>query len=274
MISIDQTLDKLRGVLGAELEQPRINGLTEITGHKIRRNAMSQYMTDIEAELEPIRAAIKGLPRLPNEGEIQWAQAVCAMPVEMVRCLEIESTGLSGQDEMVRLTTVDLTGTVQDDLFFKPSRPISAEARAANGLTDAMLQFAPPLRDMWEIIRTALYGKYVLSFSQQFDRKKLQEEATRHQLPPIVFVGDDLQTHATHYYNGEDYLRLAEVCERVGHPLESNSAVDRAKGQCAILKAMAEGITDVRPPKPVAAPSSPDSSTDDDGLAGLDEHPF
>ncbi len=278
MISLDQTLDKLRGVLSVEQEQRKINGLVEITGHKIRRNAIQKYLADIEAELEPVRQAIKTFPSLPNESEIQWAQAICAMPVEMVRLLEIESTGLSEQDEMVRLTTVDLTGTVQDDLFFKPSRPMSAEASASNGLTDVMLQYAPPLRDMWELIRAALYGKYVLSFSQQFDRKKLQEAAARHQLPPIVFVGDDLQTHATHYYNGEYSLRLAEVCERVGHPLESNSAIHRARGQCAILKALAEGITDVRPPKkPDAQTSSTSTSTSvDDGLSEqfLDEHPF
>lgn len=278
MISLDQTLEKLRGVLSAELEQPRVNGLTEITGCKIRRNAMWHYLADIDAELDPIRQAIKSLPRLPNENEIQWAQAICAIPVEMVRLLEIDTSGLTEQDAMVRVTTVDLTGTLQDDLFIKPSRPMSAEASAANGLTDAMLQYAPPLRDMWELIRAALYGKYVLSFSQQFDRKKLQEAAARHQLLPIVFVGDDLQTHATHYYNGEYSLRLAEVCERVGYPLESNSAIHRARGQCAILKALAEGITDVRPPKkPDAQTSSTSTSTSvDDGLSEqfLDEHPF
>jgi len=275
MISLDQTLEKLRGVLSAELEQPRVNGLTEITGCKIRRNAMWHYLADIDAELDPIRQAIKSLPRLPNEDEIQWAQAICAMPVEMVRLLEIETSGLTEQDAMVRVTTVDLTGAVQDDLFFKPSRPMSAEASAANGLTDAMLQYAPPLRDMWEIIRAALYGKYVLSFSQQFDRKMLAEAAAQHSLPPIVFVGEDLQSHATHYYHGEYYLRLADLCERVGHPLESNSAIHRAQGQCAILKALSEGITDLRPPKKPDAQTAPSrATTGDDGLEALDDHPF
>ncbi len=273
MISLDETLAKLRGVLSVEQEQHQINGLTEIIGHKLRRNAIKHYMADIDAELEPVRQAIKGLPNLPNEHEIQWAQAIWAM--NNVRILELESTGLTEQDEMVRITTVDLTGTVHDDLFFKPSRPMSAEASAANGLTDDMLQYAPSLRDMWESIRAALYGQYVLSFSQQFDRKMLQEAAARHQLTPIVFVGDDVQTHATQYYHREYYLRLAELCERVGHPLESNSAIHRAQGQCAILKAMAEGITDVRPPKPVASSTAPATSTmNDDGLDGLDEHPF
>lgn len=276
MISLDQTLEKLRGVLSAELQQPRANGLGEIIGHKIRRNAIKQYMADIDAELDPVRQAVKGLPSLPAESEIQWAQAIWAMRVsDTVRFLEIDTTGLSDQDEIVRVATVDLTGTLHDDIFIKPSRPMSAEASAANGLTDADLQYAPSLSTMWEVIRASLYGHYVLSFSQMFDRKKLDEAATRHQLSPIVFVGDDLQYHTTLYYNREYYLTLADLCERVGQPLTSTNAIDRAKGQYHILKAMAQGITDVRPPGHTAPSSeAATSNNDDDGLGDLDEHPF
>ena len=280
MISIDQTLDKIRGVLNVEQEQRRINGLTEITGHKIRRNALKEYMNAIDAELDPVRQAIKGLPALPSEQEIQWAQAIMAMQAnDSVRFLEIDTTGLTDQDEIVRVTLVDLTGTVQDDLFFKPSRPLSAEASAANGLTDEMLHDAPYLTDMWEILRARVYGHYILSFSQTFDIKKLNEAASRHHLAPVVIIGDDVQRHVTQYYNREYYLTLADVCERIGHPLKSNSAVDRATGQYHLLKAMAEGITDVRPPKPTASaskgvPTMESSTTNDDGLGDLNEHPF
>ncbi len=272
MISLDQTLDRLHSVLAVEQEQRQINGLTEITGHKIRRTVLAQYLADIEGELAPIRRAITSLPSLPDEREIQWAQAIMAMQAhDSVRFLEIDTTGLSDQDEIVRVTLVDLTGTVQDDLFFKPSRPLSAEASAANGLTDTMLQYAPSLTDMWEIVRARVYGHYILSFSHAFDVKKLNEAAARHHLAPIVIVGDDLQPHCTQYYNREYYLTLADLCERIGHPLESNSAIHRAQGQCAILKAMAEGITDVRSPKSIAPTTD---TTNNDELGDLDEHPF
>ena len=273
MISLDETLAKVRGVLSAELEHPRVNGLTEIVGHKIRRNALKEYMNTIDAELDPVRQVIKGLPALPSEQEIQWAQAIMAMQAnDSVRFLEIDTTGLTDQDEIVRVTLVDLAGTLTDDLFFKPSHLLSAEASAANGLTDEILHYAPDLQDMWEIIRARVYGHYVLSFSQAFDIKKLNEAAARHHLAPIVIVGDDLQRHVTQYYNREYYLTLADVCERIGHPLKSNSAVNRATGQYHLLKAMAEGDTDVRPPKLVAPSTAP--ATSDDGLDGLDEHPF
>ena len=279
IISLDQTLEKLRGVLSAELEQPRVNGLTEIVGHKLRRTAIKQYMADIDAGLDSIRRALTGLPSLPDEREIQWAQAIMAMEAhDSVRFLEIDTTGLTDQDEIVRVTLMDITGTLQDDLFFKPSRPLSAEASAANGLTDEMLHYAPDIQDMWEIIRARIYGHYILSFSQAFDIKKLNEAAARHHLAPIVIVGDDLQRHVTQYYNREYYLTLADVCERIGHPLESNSAVDRATGQYHIVRAMAEGITDVRPPRSTTssstAPATSTTTNDDEVLGSLDEHPF
>ena len=276
MISIDQTLDKLRGVLSVEQERRRINGLTEITGHKLRRNALKEYMDAIDAELDPVRQAIKGLPSLPTESEIQWAQAIMAMQAnDSVRFLEIDTTGLTDQDEIVRVTLLDLTGTLQDDLFFKPSRPLSTEASAVNGLTDEMLEYAPRLSDMWEILRTRVYGHYLLSFSQAFDKKKLDEAAARYHLSPIVIVGDDLQRHVTQYYNREYYLTLADVCKRIGYPLGNSNAVSRATGQYHILKAMAEGITDVRPPAPPSTSSAPASCNgNDDSLGDLDEHPF
>ena len=103
MISLDETLAKVRGVLSAELEHPRVNGLTEIVGHKIRRNALKEYMNTIDAELDPVRQVIKGLPALPSEQEIQWAQAIMAMQArgtDSVRFLEIDTTGLTDQDEI------------------------------------------------------------------------------------------------------------------------------------------------------------------------------
>ena len=47
MMSLDETLAKLRGVLSAEQDQQRITGLTDLTAHKIRRAAMKKYLSYI-----------------------------------------------------------------------------------------------------------------------------------------------------------------------------------------------------------------------------------
>lgn len=274
---IDQTLAKLRGVLSVEREETHIHDLTELTAHRLRRAAISTYMADIDAERKPVRHAINALPRLPAESEISWAQAILSMSItESVRFLEVDTTGLSEHDEIVRVTVVNLAGIVCDDILIKPSRPMSAEACIANGLTDADLQDAPNIIEMWDRICASVHGRYIIGYVQQFDMKKLTEAATRHQLAPITIIGDDLQRHATAYYHKEYYLNLETLCERVGQPLASRTAVDRAKGQCAIVRAMAKGVMDVRPPKaaPPASEVVPETiDTNDDGLSGLDEHP-
>jgi DNA polymerase III epsilon subunit-like protein len=278
MTSIDQTIEKLQGVLSVEREQTHINGLDAITASKLRRAEIKEYMGVIEAELQPIRQAIKDLPALPVEEQIQWAQAISAMRIsDGVRFLEIDTTGLSNQDGIVRVAMVNLSGGVMyDDILIKPSRPISREASAANGLTDDDVKDAPSLPEVWERIQSGLYGRYVISFNQKFDVEKLNEAAARHQLPPILIIGDDLQRHCTQYYHKEYYLTLEAMCERIGHPIQGKSAVDRAIEQYHLLLAMANGITDVRPPRPAAptASSSAASNLGDDGLEDLDAHPF
>src|SRR6266516_2102204 len=279
MSNIDQKVEIVRGVLSAEREAgPRTNGLDEIQARKIRRNTINQLMEAIDAELQPIRQAIKGLLGLPPEEQIQWAQAISAMSAtDAVRFLEVDTTGLTERDDIARVTLVNLSGDVFDDILMKPSRPMGEEASAANGLTDADLADAPSITDVWErrILR-GLYGRYVISYNQKFDIEKLNEAATRYKLPPVTIIGDDLQRHARAYYHNEYYLTLEAICERVGHHIPSKSAVDRAKGQYHILRAMAEGVTDVRPPRPAApaVSSSAASEPGDDGLADLDEHPF
>lgn len=275
MINLDETLNKLRGVLSVELEHTRVNGLTEITGHKLRRAAISKYRADIEAELEPIRQAANTLPSLPNEGEIGWAQAIVAM---RLCSLKIDTTGLTPDDEIVRIAVVNGQEQTTLDLLVKPTRSLSGTASAANGLSDADLATAPTLPEVWEAIRDALSGSYVLVFSQGFDEKLLDAAAKRHTLLPLVFIGDSVQRHATYYYNREYSLTLEDLCQRMGHPLASKSAVDRALGQLAVVKGMASGITDVRPSRPSS--STPEGvptterNTNDDGLWDLDEHPF
>ena len=275
MISIDTILNKLRNALSIELEQRTINGLAEIGASKLRRAAIQQYIANIEAELEPIRKAANTLPLLPDESEIAWAQAVLAM---RVCSLKIDTTGLTPDDEIVRVAVVNGQEQVTLDLLVKPTRRLSAGASVANGLTDTDLANAPALSEVWEQIRAALAGRYVLVFSPDFDEKLLNAEAKRHDLVPIVFLGDSIQHHATYYYNREYFLTLEDLCQRMGHPLMSRNAVDRARGQLAVVQEMAEGVTDVRPRAAKQEAISPASSilheAGDAALGDIYEHPF
>ena len=280
-MSIDTTLDMLRGVLSIELEQRTINGLPQIAASKLRRTAIQQHMAEIDGILATLRTAINALPALPPDEQIEWAQNVAAMPNLVF--LELDTTGLSTtEDELVRFTLVAGTGDLLEDILIRPTtRTLSATASHANGIQGEALTHAPTIEQGWDRLRQALRGKYVLSFNQQWDRAQLVNAAHRSNLSSLGFVGEDIQAQYTRYYHREYSLSLSHLCERAGFALPEppeQTSIDRAKGQYHLLHAMAQGITDVRPPTAKQEAVSPASSilheAGDAALGDIDEHPF
>ena len=60
---------------------------------------------------------------------------------------------------------------------------------------------------------------------------------------------------AQEYYGAAFYPKLADLCERLGHsllPHPHQDALNRARGQVSLLRAMAQGITHAQPAHQVA----------------------
>lgn len=249
MSTFVEMMDVLRAELEREKSADRVNNLATLTEHQLRRQVISQSWQSIEAEMRQLKEAITNLPALPPLEQIHWAQAVAAIP--SLAFLEIDTTGLQPEDEMIRFTLVDSDGEVKNDWLIQPiERRLGSQASNANGITPEQLARSMSLREVWPKLQSALAGRYVLSFNQEWDRRVLQQTAERHGLEPIVFVGECLQRRATQYYHREYYLTLEALCERIGAPLPARphqTSMDRARGQRSILLAFARAITDVRP---------------------------
>lgn len=270
------TFTKQVEVLHAELEREqradRVNSLTALAERQLRRQEIKQIWQGIERELRQIKEALTNLPELPPLEQIRWAQAAEAIPSLVF--LEIDTTGLQSEDELIRFTLVDASSEVLNDWLIQPvERKLTAEASATNGITPEQLAQGLPLAEVWSDLQQALNGKYVLSFNQEWDRRVLQQTAEQRGLEPLVFVGECLQRHATLYYHREYYLTLEALCERVGALLPAKphqTSIDRARGQRALLLALARAITDLRLPQPArpartaSAYSSPTNQTSDD----------
>ena len=273
--SFDQVLSRLCALCDREREAGRINSLSAFFAAQRRRQQIPLFWQRLEQELQQVKQAIHALPTLPVEEEIRWAQSVLAM--NDLAFMEIDTTGLQHEDEMTRFTLLDPGGQVLVDVLIKPNnRPLSSAASAASGITPEQLARGLAIEDAWERIQGALTGRYVVSFSQEWDVQQLDKTAQRHRLEPVLVIGACLQRHATRYYHGEYYLKLEELCERAGAPLPERprqTSIDRARGQRAVLHALAQAVTDLRPPQELTKTKNAPASTGEE-TAGDDFDPF
>src|SRR5436309_6029173 len=122
---IDITIELINEILNTEQEQGSVNGLDDLRVRMTRRATLTRLMAEVQAVLDPIQHAVDVLPALPPETEIQWAQAVLAM--ENLRFMELDTTGLSNTDDIIRFTLLNRMGTLVEDVLIKPSTPLSEE---------------------------------------------------------------------------------------------------------------------------------------------------
>lgn len=273
--SIDLAIDSIKSILQQEHEAGHVNSLAAVADSLSRRETIGHYWQSIQTELATIDQQIRKLPALPPEEQIAWAQAVLAM--RDVAFLELDTTGLEATDEIIRFTLIDSSLNTIDDFLMKPiGSRLSEKASFVNGIkAEQVEQEGLHITEAWERIRAAFAGRYIVSYSQRWDLQQLKAAAERHTLEPVhKIIGDDLQQHTTLYYHKEYYLTLANICERIGHPLPEHpnqTSLDRAKGQVHIMTAMANAVTDIRS---VKAAIHADIDFDTDGMVDLDTHPF
>ncbi|WP_376793790.1 hypothetical protein [Thermogemmatispora sp.] len=178
---------------------------------------------------------------LPNWQEMRWARATLALHPLF---LEVDTTGLHKQADVIRLFLLEADGTVRFDSLVRPQRPPTEEALFYNGLLASSLETAPEAADVWPAFLAALEGRFIVGYSVGWDLEQLDRLCLQGGLPPAPIVAVDLQEHAARYLEGWRYPRLATLCRHLGHPLPEHpqqTAHDRARGQLLILTAMAEG---------------------------------
>ncbi|MEU1036903.1 3'-5' exonuclease [Streptomyces mirabilis] len=134
------------------------------------------------------RAARPGLARVPAQprearreqvaGLEEWARTVLADPDTVV--LDTETTGLHDEARIIDLGVLDIAGTALVDQLLDPGEPIPASATGVHGLTDDDLRDAPTFSDVLDELTTALAGKRVLIYNEEFDVARLRHELQLH----------------------------------------------------------------------------------------------
>lgn len=102
-----------------------------------------------------------------------------ARPVYM----DTETTGLERNDEIIEISIIDDEENVLFASLVKPSQPIPTSSTMIHGITDADVQNARTWPVVWPEVRSAMFGRVVVIYNQDFDIRLMQQSHARYRLP-------------------------------------------------------------------------------------------
>lgn len=128
-----------------------------------------------------------------------WAVGVQTQP-EKYLFLDTETTGLSGNDEIIQLCIMDGSGAELFNSVVKPTTPIHPAAQKVHGLTAAALFAAPAFTDVYlKIAECFSPGKIVVIYNAAFDIRLLNQTCKKYNLPIFSFEWECAMLWASQY---------------------------------------------------------------------------
>lgn len=97
--------------------------------------------------------------------------------------LDTETTGLERSDEIVEISIIDDDEQVLLDTLVKPLKPIPEAVTRIHGLSNADVQTARAWPLVWPQVRSALFGRMVVIYNEEFDLRMMQQSHSRYNLP-------------------------------------------------------------------------------------------
>lgn len=145
---------------------------------------------------------------------IQRARDVLLQPGLAV--LDVETTGLGDNAEIVELAIINVHGTVLYNHLIRPAHPIPHQATAIHHIGDADVAHALPFAAHWQIVANLLAGKLVAAYNRNFEQRMLRQEAQRcgaRLMPARWFCISELFADFT---NSPRWRSLATACAALG----------------------------------------------------------
>jgi DNA polymerase-3 subunit epsilon len=95
--------------------------------------------------------------------------------------LDTETTGLSSLDEIVQVAIIGADGGPLLDTLVKPTQPISPDATALHGISDADVGDAPLFPEVFARIQEIITGKTVVIYNAAFDLRLVRQSLAKYQ---------------------------------------------------------------------------------------------
>nr|BBH95163.1 hypothetical protein KTA_33620 [Thermogemmatispora argillosa] len=225
------------------------------------------HRSQLQALLRSLEEILNELPALPDPEGMAWAQALLALPSSLI--VEVDTSRLGSTAELLRLVLVRPSdGQTIFDQILRPQRGYDPASLTYNGLTPAQLEQAPEdLSTVWPAFLQQARGHMLIGWNWAWDADQLRRASRQLGLGLPVLLGIDLQEPARTFFS-QPYAGLPTLCRLLGAPLpQPATALDRARGQLLVLRAMAEGRLG-----PLHSLSEPEEA--DDGPDLEDSQPF
>lgn len=125
-------------------------------------------------------------PALSQHDSIRWAASVLANSSSHL-IIDTETTGLSGRDEVIEISIIEMNGNKVFHSHIKPPkrRKMPPEAEKVHGISISFLKDKPTLEQVWPGIQAALCGKTLIAYNAEFDERLLRQTCRKYNLQPL-----------------------------------------------------------------------------------------
>lgn len=141
--------------------------------------------------------------------------------------LDVETTGLDSQAEIVEIAIVSLDGAVLYQSLVRPLKPIPSEATAIHGITNDMVAAAPRWNDVWPVVREIFVNRTALVYNDNFDVRMIYQACRKNHYPAGIIDSQCVMEAYARYSSSYSWwhkdftwISLADACLEQGIPIK------------------------------------------------------
>jgi DNA polymerase-3 subunit epsilon len=156
--------------------------------------------------------------------------------------LDVETTGLDEEAEIIEIAVVDLAGAVLFDSLVKPVGQVTPEAHAIHGIDDAMLANAPGWPAVYSSVAPLLAGRHLAAHNVAFERRLLEQTCLRYGLAPVASAGWICTMEMATPLNDGRWPNLARALRLAGVYVDMPLPAHRSRGDAERCRLLLQGL--------------------------------
>lgn len=153
--------------------------------------------------------------------------------------IDVETTGLDGNVEIVEAAVVGPRGDTLLDAVVRPRTPPEPGASRVHGLSAETLDRAHPYEQVHGVLNSLLAGRVVVAYNAAFDRKALNRTCQMAGLPPIACTWDCAMLRYEQWRGFQTSLTTACEVESIVTPAPRHRALPDARLVWHLIRRMA-----------------------------------